>query len=218
MISRHQHKGGEHQAADLRALGKLPLHAVQRGIAFHCSKIDPVTMGLQHMLHLGICGIGKMGGSVAHEHQRLVRVQGWQPVQQSLGNGKIVLLAVQQRHTHRNLHPHPIRLQLGQHFFVFLAVHHMGGLNRHMGIAFLLQAVHGLMHIFNLYTVPLFQLSDNHSAGKGAANLPIREGLRQSLLRSSNGFAQGVGVRGAKGYCQNRFFHCFLSCARIRVF
>ena len=142
-----------------------------------------------------------MGRSVAHEHQCLILRQRRQPVQKGLCHGGIVFFPVQQRHSNGNLHPQPVRLQLGQHFLIFLAVHHMGGLDSYMGIALLFQPLHGLSHILNFHSIPLFQLPNNHSAGKGPANLPFRESLRKSLLRSGNGFSQGIGVRGSKGHC-----------------
>ena len=156
MISRHQHKGGQHQAADLRTFGKLPFHTFQRGIALHRGKIHPVTGALQHMLHLRVGGIGKVGGSVTHEYQRLILSQRRQPVQQGLRHGGVVFLPVKQRHPHGNLHPQTVRFQLGQHFLVFLAVHDVGGLDGNVSEAFLLQPLHGLSNIFNLHPVPLF--------------------------------------------------------------
>ena len=76
-----------------------------------------------------------------------------------------------------------------------------------MGKALCLKFAHGLGYIVDLYTVALTELFDNHTAGKGPANLPVRERCSQSPLRGRNGLFQRIGIRGAKGHRQNRLFH-----------
>ena len=207
MIPRHQHERRQNYLADGGILRQLLPDAVQRGIALHRGDQDALTLRLEHMLHLGVGGVGEMGRAVAHQNQRLVRLGLRQPLQQPIRHGSIVRLRVQQRHAHAHLHPQAVGLQLRQHLFVFLPMHHMGGLHRHMGEALLLQPVHGLIDIVDPQAVPLAELPDNHAAGKSPANLPVRERRRQRLLRGRNGLFQRIGIGGAEGHRQNRFLH-----------
>ena len=121
---------------------------------------------------------------------------------------------MEQRGPQGKLHPAAEGLQLAHQLFIFLPVHHMGGLYRHMGKALFLQPGHGLGHIVNGQTVPHAQLFQDHAAGKGPPDLPAGESPGNVFFRCQNGFFQGVLVGSSKGDHQNRFFHAlFLSSA-----
>ena len=155
--------------------------------------------------------------SVTHKHQCFILFHRRQPFQQSLRRLFIVLLRMKQRHSHGNAQPQPERLQLRKHLLVFLPVHHMGGLDGHMGIALGLQTLHGLGHGIDFHPVPLLELSDNHSAGEGPAHLPVRKGFPQHFLCGSDGALKGIRIGSAERNSKNRLFHTIFSCCIFKM-
>ena len=169
------------------------------------------------MLQLTIGRVGKVGRSVSHQHQCLIRCPGRQPREQRVRRLGIVLLPVQQGLPHPDIQLLAEGLQLRQQLFIFFSVHHMGWLHRNVGIALFFQLFHGPRNGIDLHSVPSEQLLHDDGAGKRPANLPARERIPDGRLHGQNIVFQCILIGGSKGNNQNRFFHALSSLFPARI-
>ena len=84
MVTGNQHKRCKNNLFYGGPGSQLPLYPLQSRIALYCTHKNILLQVLQILLQLTIGRIGKVGRSVSHQHQCLIRCPGRQPREQRI--------------------------------------------------------------------------------------------------------------------------------------
>ncbi|MPN34492.1 hypothetical protein SDC9_181986 [bioreactor metagenome] len=185
---------------------------LQRGGGFH--RADMIVLHAAHRLENavkpGISCIGRVFGSVAHEHNGgLIDVILSRFFSDDASKLSIVLITRKQRFTDRKRIELILeRCDCFDHLIILKAIHDMGGLHHQRLNAIRYQAVHRFFNIVNLLVVAAFELVNNDLACEGTAHLKFRERVGDVLFNGADGSSTALIIAGAKTHHQNSLFPC----------
>ena len=217
MVAGHDHQGLQHHALIAAGLNQSQ-NVLQRGSGLYgAHKIVCMAALGQHLLHLGVHGVGLSLSAVAHEADGgLAIIIGGGGLYNGIGHDLEVLVRGQQGQANGNgFKSVGILGHLVHQVVVLQAVHQMGGLNHQILDPVGDGTVQGLAHIVDDLAVPVLHMVDDDLAGEASSHGILRESLLHGCLNGANGQAAVIVVAGAKADHQQLVLADLILVARI---